>query len=44
MGPDQQRLVASYMQAAGFENLTAQSSLVPQGDPLWAVIGFAPEG
>ncbi len=42
-GPDQQRLVATYMQTAGFENLSAHSSIAPHGDPLWGVIGYAPK-
>ena len=38
-GPDQQRLVAAYMRAAGFTNVTQQASTPPRGDPLWIVIG-----
>ncbi len=40
-GPDQQRLVAAYMQEAGFSNITGRASVPPKGDPLWAVIGHA---
>jgi SAM-dependent methyltransferase len=38
-GPDQQRLVAAYMRAAGFANVAAQAATPLQGDPLWIVIG-----
>ena len=38
-GPDQQRLVAAYMRAAGFANVTAQAATPCEGDPLWIVIG-----
>jgi SAM-dependent methyltransferase len=38
-GPDQQRLVAAYMQAAGFTRVTAQALTPQHGDPLWIVIG-----
>jgi SAM-dependent methyltransferase len=38
-GPDQQRLVAAYMRAAGFANIAAQAAIPSQGDPLWVVIG-----
>ena len=40
-GPDQQRLVGAYMQAAGFSDATERESTPPLGDPLWAVIGIA---
>ena len=40
--PDQQRLVAAYMQAAGFTEIATRAAVRPQGDPLWAVIGRAP--
>jgi SAM-dependent methyltransferase len=40
-GPDQQRLVRAYMQAAGFTTITEQASTPRQGDPLWVVIGIA---
>jgi hypothetical protein len=38
-GPDQQRLVAAYLRAAGFTSVTEQASKPPDGDPLWIVIG-----
>ncbi|MSP00591.1 MAG: methyltransferase domain-containing protein [Acetobacteraceae bacterium] len=38
-GPDQQRLVAAYMRAAGFTNIAAHASTPPRGDPLWVVVG-----
>jgi SAM-dependent methyltransferase len=38
-GPDQQRLVAAYMRAAGFSNVAGEAATPSQGDPLWAVIG-----
>lgn len=41
-GPDQQRLVGAYMQAAGFEDIAGRASAPHFGDPLWAVIGRAP--
>jgi SAM-dependent methyltransferase len=41
-GADQQRLVAAYLQAAGFGGIAGRSSVPPFGDPLWAVIGHAP--
>ena len=37
---DQQRLVAAYMRAAGFNNVANQASTPRQGDPLWSVIGI----
>ena len=44
-GPDQQRLVAAYMQAAGFIDLVGRAHTPAQSeaqsDPLWAVIGHA---
>ncbi len=40
-GPDQQRLVSAYMQAAGFGAVTPQASTPPQADPLWVVVGTA---
>ena len=40
-GPDQQRLVGAYMQAAGFTAVTERDSTPPFGDPLWAVVGKA---
>jgi SAM-dependent methyltransferase len=39
-GPDQQRLVAACMTAAGLTDVAIQSSEPPVGDPLWAVIGM----
>jgi SAM-dependent methyltransferase len=41
-GPDQQRLVGAYMEAAGFDAIGGHSSLPPAGDPLWVVTGRAP--
>jgi SAM-dependent methyltransferase len=38
-GPDQQRLVSAYMQAAGFTSVTRRAATPPHGDPLWIVIG-----
>lgn len=38
-GPDQQRLVGAYMQAAGFTEIAAHASTPHHGDPLWVVIG-----
>jgi len=38
-GPDQQRLVGSYMQAAGFNKVADHASTPMQGDPLWVVVG-----
>ena len=38
-GPDQQRLVGAYMQAAGFTDVAAHASTPDYGDPLWIVIG-----
>ena len=40
-GPDQQRLVAAYMKAAGFASVSERASVPAGGDPLWAVIGVA---
>jgi SAM-dependent methyltransferase len=39
-GPDQQRLVAAYMRAAGFTQIAQQASTPQRGDPLWVVIGI----
>jgi hypothetical protein len=39
-GPEQQRLVGAYMQAAGFSKIADHASTPPRGDPLWSVIGF----
>jgi hypothetical protein len=41
-GPDQQRLVGAYMQAAGFADMAGRASAPPLGDPLWVVSGRAP--
>ena len=38
-GPEQLRLVAAYMQAAGLTGVAGHSHVPPQGDPLWAVVG-----
>jgi hypothetical protein len=38
-GPDQQRLVSAYMNAAGFSNPATQAFSPRTGDPLWTVIG-----
>jgi SAM-dependent methyltransferase len=38
-GPDQQRLVGSYMGAAGFTGIEGRANIPPFGDPLWVVIG-----
>ncbi len=40
-GPDQQRLVAAYMRAAGFADVATQAFTPPRGDPLWVVTGVA---
>jgi SAM-dependent methyltransferase len=40
-GPDQQRLVGAYMQAAGFSQIAEREHRPPDGDPLWSVIGTA---
>jgi SAM-dependent methyltransferase len=40
-GPDQQRLVGAYMQAAGFIKIATQTTTHQHGDPLWIVIGTA---
>ena len=40
-GPDQQRLVGAYMQAAGFANIGQHASAPQRGDPLWVVTGIA---
>jgi SAM-dependent methyltransferase len=41
-GAEQQQLVAAYMRVAGFEKLGSRATVPPYGDPLWAVIGYAP--
>jgi hypothetical protein len=38
-GPEQQRLVAAYMAASGFGDITSSASTPPTGDPLWIVTG-----
>ena len=40
-GADQQRLVAAYMQRAGFRDIAMNASLPLDGDPLWTVVGVA---
>ena len=40
-GPDQLRLVAAYMEAAGFTGVELRASTPSGGDPLWVVIGRA---
>ncbi len=42
-GPEQQQLVALYMTHAGFAQIDTGEMLPDDGDPLWAVIGHAPE-
>lgn len=36
-GPEQQKLVGAYMQAAGFEEPVGWAWTPPHGDPLWSV-------
>jgi len=38
-GEEQQRLVAAYLEAAGFGAIEGRTHRPPEGDPLWAVIG-----
>jgi hypothetical protein len=38
-GPDQQRLVAAYMRAAGFDHVVQRALTPAHTDPLWVVIG-----
>jgi len=38
-GEEQRRLLAAYMEAAGFGAVEGRSHRPPAGDPLWAVIG-----
>ncbi len=40
-GAKQQQLVAAYLHAAGFGDLTTHTAEPPRGDPLWAVVGHA---
>jgi SAM-dependent methyltransferase len=42
-GPDQQRLIGAYMAASGFVGIEGQAVTPPGGDPLWTVIGRAPQ-
>jgi NaMN:DMB phosphoribosyltransferase len=39
-GPDQQRLVGAYLQAAGFSKIAEHASTPMEGDPLWVAIGI----
>jgi SAM-dependent methyltransferase len=41
-GADQQRLVAAYMEASGFDQAAYRTTLQPHGDPLWVLIGHVP--
>ena len=41
-GPDQQRLVAAYLGAAGFPAPATRAHTPPGADPLWAVIARSP--
>lgn len=41
-GPSQQDLVSLYLTRAGFSGLERQARVPKWGDPLWAVIGYAP--
>lgn len=38
-GPDQQRLVAAYLQAAGFTGIDLHENAPAHADPLWSVVG-----
>jgi SAM-dependent methyltransferase len=38
---DQQRLVAAFMQRAGFSGIVGRASTPRGGDPLWTVVGIA---
>ncbi len=42
-GADQQRLVGAYLAEAGFVRLAARRSEPRGGDPLYAVVGYAPD-
>jgi SAM-dependent methyltransferase len=42
-GPDQQRLIAAYMHAAGFAAVATRSHTSADSDPVWQVIGSTPE-
>ena len=39
-GPDQQRLVAAYMHAAGFTKIAEHEAIPERGDPLRVVVGY----
>lgn len=39
---DQQRLVALYLTRAGFTGVTTRALVPPAGDPIYAVVGYAP--
>lgn len=43
-GPEQQRLVGAYMDAAGFAGVEGYAHTPPGSDPLWAVVGRTPSG
>ena len=43
-GPEQQRLVAAYLQAAGFVDVSTRAFAPCRGDPLWTVIGRTAAG
>ena len=42
-GAEQQRLVSMYLTRAGFERIETGEILPSDGDPIWAVIGHAPD-
>ena len=42
-GADQQKLVSMYLTRAGFERIETGEILPVHGDPIWAVIGHAPD-
>jgi SAM-dependent methyltransferase len=42
-GPDQQRLVAAYMHAAGFTEVAMRAATPAISDPMWQVIGRTPQ-
>ena len=42
-GPDQQRLVRAYMDAAGLVGVTGRAYTPVSGDPLWTVVGYGRE-
>ena len=44
MGPEQQRLVGAYLDAAGFTNVDGYAHTRPGSDPLWSVVGRTPGG